>query len=351
MLAPKSNLRGFSEKKMPAMTPVLSRSFHEHQVMIQNLDKKEDFIEIDTAKGFIHSLGGQRLDVIQHNLSLLPEKEAVRALCALNDKKSLSDAHRLIWEISKSRDVRLNIFTKLFHGNEEMAEKCCNLPLDEVLEHYIRAQKMMLDCPILVGKKRCREGHYAKLEYAQARVLSKTLQDKTIHESDIDIFEKGIEILAMTDSSLINDESKKDIMSSVRIYPPLLDRIGLFIQAPDFHPRVVDWNNKILFLLLSSKILLHLHRERQTVYDHRLYYQPIIPPYEYNRPLYYLQEPRLTQGEIDLCQADINKFLLPSGLLFAGNIAWKYWNYNDDLKNNILPNQPTLTDYFKKKSS
>ena len=335
MLAPKGNLRGFSEKKMPVMTPVLSRSFHEHQVMIKNLDKKEDFIEIDTAKGFIHSLGGQRLDFIQENLALLPKEEAIRALCILNDKKTLSDTHQLIWEIGKHRDIRLCILTKLFQGNTEMAHQCCSLPIDQVLEHYTRAQKMMIAYPIAIGKKQCREGHYVGLMDSQARVLSKALQDKTIYESDVNEFMHGIEILGKIDSSLMNDKNKKDIMSFVRIYPSLGDRIDLFEQTPGSNLRVHTWNKVALLLLLASKAEFFLGSHLvNTMY-----------------PYYSQQSIQQIQDEINVCQVGINKFLLPSGLIFAGDMVWKYWNYSKDLKDNFIPKQPTLTDYLKKSSS
>lgn len=216
MLVPQKLPRPFFKK----LSPVLSRSFHEHLEIRNKLETDKLLASVITAETFMHSLGKQTLSEMGDTFHVLPEKDKNKVMRCLNVDQKL-------WlRIGMHKDLDFYVLSELCNGNKKVASLYCKEPLNKVLESYARAKEMVINAP-----PRCffKEQHYMMLTQKQVHLLLNAAEIGTIHNADIQSYMDGLNILQKIDPKLCNINT---ITDTIKLYPSLHERARIFCNIP-----------------------------------------------------------------------------------------------------------------------
>lgn len=289
-----------TQKKLP---PVLNHTFYKHQEMRKDLGLGALSVPIKgQAEIFMDSLGKQTLYETGSAFLALPKEDQKKV------ERCLTDDQKLWVRVGICAGLDFYILSKLCNGNEKIARRCCNLPIEQVLHHYAAAKEKMIDYPIPCLK----EQHYMVLTENQACIASNVLESLFIHDSEIAEFMAALDTLQNIDPQLIHDQ--KNITNAIQLYPSLMQRAHILCTVP----------------------------------CHIIKYAPICAAISCIGVVPIVAE-GITYDVISALSADLGYEFLKLSLL-QNPILFLIANsfcYKEHLKNDVLPQQPTLTHVLK----
>jgi len=228
-------------------------------------------------------------------------------------------------------DAKLCILAKgLFNDNFTVARAFSKMPACEATKRLEQSEKAKYLWPITIEDKELSLEHYMCMTQLQALILSDSIKNGFIDEGNVEVFEHAVKVLKKFDPKLICDEKK--LTDSIKLYPSLRERRDLFWNAPS-NTFYSVWLPGIGTIIVSgsqvmiSSCISDLAKEESV-------------------------------GRIEHLNWCLNGWLRNKymGLGFIGlgislQIANRYCNYNQNLKNNILTVQPALTQVLSNSSS
>lgn len=258
------------------------------------------------SREFLKSFGEHSINKMASSFCELSVGAQQHSVSRLSDTKL-----KLLWFGAKDLDVCF--LTTLFNGNQKVAHIYREKPINKILEDYARAKEWF-------GVEDLDTQHLMMLKNSQIRLCKDWQKKQTICSADISEFMGVLKTLKEIDPGI---RDIKEITDSTRLYPSLTERAHIFCTIP----------GNILFSICSD----------------------VVRTYEIGTPLGVLITSAIYGFSCDdlyaltIGQIKISPIII--ALHTIGRSRHRYPIYKDHLKNNVLPNQPTLTDVLKKRPS
>lgn len=299
----------------------LGRSFHQHVQMRDHLHSSvEKSIHLGTHQEVVHLAKKQPWTKTVNSFNALPKTEQCKALSGLTDLQQAA----LLME--QNPDAALHILPFLFDGDKEVAKKCDCEPSACTMNSYADytdAKVRMNKYPnISWNDINFTEKHYTALTDEQAAVFyymsrEKRLYNRTDVEEVVDAFVKLQEV---------DPEMKclKSVTNNIKLYPSFRERVGYFCDAQGNSAEVCICTGGFGVSATVNEIGWYMLKDKLKQKN----LKSAIELYSYFRPFAAI------------------------GLVFSAGFytGRKHGNYQFNLENNILPNQPSLTDFLHEKA-
>jgi len=256
------------------------------------------------SKNFLDSFGEGTLDETGALFCSLPRTGQERVLRHLNDDQTL------VLRIGIHKGLDFYVLSELFNGNRNVARIYVQKPIREILEAYVDTRQAMRYFPIKISDNRYLDiQHCIMLQNRHKNTLSRIQKEKKFVMDDIEEMVSILQMLKDVDPEIGDDI--EILKNSIKLYPSMFTRVLLYCKtlAPIFTNAEVLLSGGFAagFGALSKCGVLSLPTALMAL---------------------------------------LSGFRLCNHLSFQLNI--KELVYYNHLHNNILPNQPTLTDYLKK---
>jgi hypothetical protein len=276
--------------------------------------EKDEWRVSEESQRFLNSFGQHSTNKTGKMFCDLSTKTKKKVLPCLSHNQKV-----LLW--CGINDVEIPFLSAVFNDNEKVALMYSQRPIGEILEAYASAKEMMKWCPL----NHLKEQHYMVLKNGQRIILSSV--GHTIHHSDIPQFMAALRALDNIDPELI--DGMKWITNQIKIYPSLSQRANIFygmIPINAFRNTFL-LTSAISTCLPNGALLTHMFL--------KLLLRDKCRPFPWQI--------------VGIFTASIQSCFM---IAFTGiGLKMTYASYQDHLETNILPNQPSLTDYLKKKPS
>lgn len=268
------------------------------RALIIQKSKDKERQEFNKQENFLRTFGQKSINRTGRlfcDLSL-GSKQKVVSLLSYNQ-------NLLVW--FGAQDLDIPILVILCNGNEYVARMERDMPINRVLEEHAWAKEKIRWYPI----RGLHLDHYMVLQDSEGRMLRDTLSNKMIHYFDIATFMDILKKLKRIDPVI---EGLQDITDRIRIYPSDSEQIVHFYNVP---APINDMVHNYLAISILSFIGIRCLR---------------LGP--------------------DWSHSQVGAYCFTAGMpvpVVCG--LWdKYEDFCIHLKNNVFPNQPTLTDFLKK---
>lgn len=282
---------------------------------------KHECLALKNSQKFLASFMQKDFNEIGDEFCALPRAGKARVMrCLDNDQK-------LLLRIAKHKGVDHYILTELFNGCEKVATMYSEKPIGEILEAYASAKEMMKWCPIfkkngVVGV--LKEHHYMALKSSQRIFLADIDQKATIPSVNVPQFMSVLNMLHDIDPEFMDIGNIQGITNTVKLDLSLSERAWIFYDMIPNGSFKRGFLMSLVYAAIGAPTLLG-GTETLDNYTSKL--------------------------EGLGCAVTIIMPVAMTGFWLGTLPATYFLRYRDHLKTNILPSQPTLTEYLKKIAS
>lgn len=324
---------------MQRVPSVLSRSFYKNNEMHEHLHPAvQKSIHLGTHQEIAQVWSRQPFMQTVSLFNTMKEAEQHEQLNHLTELQQFG----LLASKKGNYDAQHHVLTALFDGNEQVAEIFHGEPLEQTMVRYAQARDLQSKYPIWGNDRPFGAEYYMLLTEKEAGIFSRIIQDSIYYdEAEADIFVSACKKILM-----VNPELKcwRKQTSKIKLYPSLNQRLYAFYNASgdDTFPLAAGRYLGTGLGIIYGCVIYALMSDRMASLKKHM------------RAGHSLEIINEDLGKYDYAQ-NVFKFGISASFGIAGlsTIAFlfrKYPNYKNDLKNNVLPNQPSLTDFLHKRA-